>query len=143
MAPLPNARAIPLGWSQHHAPVAAGGMNGRCRIYDPATATKGWDGPTESVTLTRGTPVYDDVCRIEPALTADSVVQADDAQTVREYLVQILFDAAPVEPDWVLIPYQCINDAQLDGQVLTVGDVQQGTERFTRDLMCSHTQAQP
>lgn len=69
------------------------------------------------------------------------MVQADDAQTVREYLVQILFDAAEVEPDWVLVPYQCTNDAQLDGQVLTVGDVQLGTERFTRDLMCSHTQA--
>ena len=24
--PLANARAVPVGWSQHHAPVAAGGM---------------------------------------------------------------------------------------------------------------------
>lgn len=140
MSPLPNTRVIPTGWSQAHAPVAEGGMNGRCRIYDPATATTGWDAPTESATLDRGEAVYDGPCRVEPALSASDVLQADDAETVRGYLVQILFDAAAVEKDWVLIPYDVVNDAHLDGEVLTVDDVQLGTERFTRDLICSHTQ---
>lgn len=138
--PLANTRVVPVGWSRAHTPVAAGGMNGRCRIYDPATATPGWDAPTESATLTRGEAAYDGPCRIEPALSATDVLQADDAETVRGYLVQILFDAESVEKDWVLIPYDVVNDARLDGQVLTVDDVQLGTERFTRDLICSHTQ---
>lgn len=143
MSPLPNTRTVPTGWSQHHTAAAAGGMNGCCRIYNPATATTGWNATTESATLARSTPVYDGPCRIEAALTADTAVQADDAQTVRSYLVQVLFDAAPIEADagWVLIPYACTNDAQLDGLVLAVDDVQFGTERFTRDLMCSHTQS--
>jgi hypothetical protein len=139
--PLANTRAIPTGWSQHHAPVAAGGMNGSCRIYDPATATTTWNPATESNDFTRGTAVYDGPCRIEPTLSATDVVQADDAETVRGYLVQILFDADPVEKDWVLVPYDVTNDTQLNGQVLTVDDVQLGTERFTRDLICSHTQS--
>lgn len=141
MSPLPNTRVIPTGWSQHHAPTAAGGMNGKCRIYDPANETTGFDDDTQSATLDRGTPVYDDVCRIEPQLAAHDVLQADDAETARGYLVQILFDAAPVEKDWVLVPYQVTNDPQLNGAVLTVDDVQMGTERFTRDLIASHTQS--
>jgi hypothetical protein len=140
MSPLPNTRVIPTGWSAHHAPVAAGGMNGLVRIYDPATATTGWDPVNEAATLDRGTPTYDGPARIEAMLSATDAVQADDQETTRSYLVQILFDAAQVEKDWVLIPYGCINDPQLDGTVMTVDDAQMGTERFTRDLVASHTQ---
>lgn len=141
MSPLPNTRAIPTGWSRHHAGAAAGGMNGSCRIYDPALATTGWDPASESATADRGTPAYDGRCRIEPMLSANDVLQADDQETTRAYLVQIAFDAPHVEKDWVLVPYDVINDAQLDGAELVIDDVQYGTERFTRDLVATQTQS--
>lgn len=139
MSPLPNSRVVPAGWSRHHATVAAGGMNGRCRIYDPATQTRGEDPVTESVTLERGLPVYADACRIQALLEADTALQADEQQRSRRYLVQLLFDAPHVEKDWVLIPEGCINDPELNGRLLYVRDIQSGTERFTRDLVCSTT----
>lgn len=141
MSPLRNARVIPGAWSAHHAAAAAGGMNGRCRIYDPATATTGWDAATESATSDGGAPVYDGPCRIEPALSAREVLQADEQETTRTYLVQILFDAAHVEKDWRLVPYEVTNDPELNDVGMTIDDVELGTERFTRDLIVSHTQS--
>ena len=38
------------------------------------------------------------------------------------------------------IAYAVINDAHLEGIPLTVNDVQHGSERFTRDLVCTHNQ---
>lgn len=138
--PLPAARVIPTGWSQHHAPVPMGAMNGSCRIYDPATAVPGWDAGTESNTLTRGTPIYDGPCRIEARLSAADAVQADDEQVARQYLVQLDIAAPAIAEGWELIPYACINDARLDGIILRVDDEELGTERFTRDLFVTRVQ---
>lgn len=135
--PLPNTKAVPAGWSTHHAPVAAGGMNGKVRIYDPATATPGWDDATESATLDRGVAVYDGPCRIQAQDDARSVVQADDPESVRGYLIQVLFDAPDVEQGWTAVPYEVLNDPSLNGAEMVVGDVEHGTERFTRDLFCT------
>jgi hypothetical protein len=140
VSPLPNARAIPTGWSAHHAPVAVGGMNGRCRIYDPATTTIGWDEVNEVPTVVAGDPAHDGPCRIEPRLSARDIIQADDEQTTREYLVQVEMDAPAIHEGWELVPYQCINDARLNGITLRVDDEELGTERFTRDLFVTRVQ---
>lgn len=140
MSPLANARTIPAGWSRHHAPVAEGAMNGRCRIFDPADDTTGWDAVNERPTLTHGAAVYDGPCRIEARLSANDVVQADDQETARDYLVQLVWDAAPIEEGWVLVPYECINDARLDGAVLRVDTEEVGTERFARDIFVTRVE---
>ena len=141
MSPLPGTKVIPTGWSRHHAPVAAGGMNAKCRIYDPALQVKGWDSATESTTLDRGTPVYDGPCRIQALNNAQSTPQADEQVNHRSYLVQLLFDAPAIGEGWTVVPYDVINDtAGLNGQVLIVEDPQEGSERFTRDLICTHVQ---
>ena len=75
------------------------------------------------------------------SLSARETVQADDQETVRGYLVQVQFATDGLEQGWTLIPYACFNDADLNDATLIVDDVQLGTERFTRDLICSHTQA--
>ena len=139
--PFPGTRVIDPGWSRHHAPVAAGGMNAKCRIYDPALQVKGWDSATESATLNRGTPVYDNLCRIQALNNAQSTPQADEQVTHRSYLVQLLFDAPAIGEGWTVEPYDVINDtAGLQDQVLIVDDPQEGSERFTRDLICTHVQ---
>jgi hypothetical protein len=138
--PLPNARAIPRGWSAHHAPVAVGGMNGSCAIYDPATTSTGWDAATESVTITRGAAIYDGPCRIEARLSARDLVQADDEQVARQYLVQLTMDAPAISEGWELVPYACINDARLNGQVMRVDTEELGTERFTRDIFVTRVE---
>ena len=141
MSPLPGTKVIPTGWSRHHAPVAAGGMNAKCRIYDPALQVKGWDSATESATLNRGTPVYDNLCRIQALNNAQSTPQADEQVTHRSYLVQLLFDAPAIGQGWTVEPYDVINDtAGLHDQALIVEDPQEGSERFTRDLICTHVQ---
>ena len=141
MSPLPGTKVIPPGWSRHHAPVAAGGMNAKCRIYDPALQVRGWDSVTESATLDRGTPVYDGPCRIQALSDARSIPQADEQVAHRSYLVQLLFDAPAIRQGWTVEPYDVINDmAGLNNQVLIVEDPQEGSERFTRDLSCTHIQ---
>lgn len=141
MSPLPGTKVIPTGWSRHHAPVAAGGMNAKCRIYDPALQVRGWDPATESATLNRGIPVYDNLCRIQALNDARSTPQADEQVNHRSYLVQLLFDAPAIGEGWAVEPYDVINDtADLHDQVLIVEDPQEGSERFTRDLICTHVQ---
>lgn len=139
--PLPGTKVIPAGWSRHHAPVAAGGMNARCRIYDPDEATAGWDDDTESATLTPGAAHYDGPCRIQALNNTATIPQADEEVRRRHYLVQLVMDAPPIREDWLVVPYDVLNDADgLDGQHLRVTDPQEGSERFTRDLICSHVQ---
>lgn len=138
--PFPATKVIPEAWSQHHAPVAVGGMNGKCRIYDPATATLGWDEVNEKTTVTAGEPVYDGRCRIEARFQAGQVVQGDDAESPREYLIELEWDAAPINPDFQLVPYECINDSRLNGETLTISDEEVGTERFSRAVFATRVQ---
>lgn len=138
--PLPGTRVVPTGWSKHHAPVAAGGMNARCRIYNPDLDVTGWDPVTESATVVRGTPIYNGPCRIQAIKSEGESVQADESVKSRQYLVQLLFAAPDVEEKWQVVPYEAINDDHLNGLPLSIDDVQHGSERFTRDLVCTHNQ---
>ena len=138
--PLPGTRVVPTGWSKHHAPTAAGGMYARCRIYDPALDTRGWNEETESVTLQRGAPVYDGPCRIQAVQSAGQALQADEAVTHRDYLVQLVMDAPHLEDGWPVEPYDVVNDGELEQAQLLIVETQLGSERFTRDLICSHNQ---
>jgi len=140
VSPLPGSKVIPLRWSRYHALVAVGGMNAKCRIYNPDLDESGWDAATESGTLQRGAAVYDGPCRIQAVRSEAGTVQADESVTSRQYLVQVLFEAPDVEEKWQVVPYAVINDAHLEGIPLTVNDVQHGSERFTRDLVCTHNQ---
>lgn len=137
MSPLSGTRVIDPGWSRHHAPVAAGGMNAKCRIYDPAQDTTGWDEASESTTRTHGPAKYDGPCRIQALNDARSTPQADEQVAVRQYLVQLDFDTAAPREGFLLVPYDVINDTSLAGRELHVEDPQLGSERFTRDLVVS------
>ena len=79
------------------------------------------------------------------ALTGDAHTadQAGQEVTVRGYLLQ-LDESDPTNPvpgdvaeGWTFTVTTCANDAALEDRDLTVTDVQYGSERFTRDLICS------
>ena len=140
--PLPSTRIIPPGWSQHHAEAASGGANATVQVRDPAAGVKGWDDATESATWTPAPPVYDRPARIQQLESGgNATVQAEQSVTAHRYLVQLAFDAPHIEEGWEVVVTQCVNDADLVAwtttRPMTVIDVQHGSERFTRDLVCS------
>lgn len=136
--PLPNASVIPAGWSAHHAPVAAGGMN--------ATVTIGSRGepqydPDTDATTTPWTEDYTGPARIQALNDARRTDVAGEQVSGRAYLVQILFNAARITPGMRVHVTAASNDPHLAGEDLWVVDPQLGSERFTRDLVCSDNQA--
>lgn len=140
--PLKNTRVIPTGWSAHHRRAAAGGMNATCELRGPSTDST-YDPDSMSSTATPGPLLWTGAARVQ-ALTGDAATndQAGQQVTVRGYLVQ-LDESDPanqvpqVDPDRTTVEVTaCVNDARLAGRSLTVTDVQYGSERFTRDLIC-------
>lgn len=142
--PLPGTRVISPAWSQHHAPVAAGGMNATVTVTDPNTATSTWNPDTESQDWTPGPAVYDGPARVQAVDTVSQSTQATQDVTERRYLIQLLMDAPHFEQGWTVQVTECSNDADLVAathtRAMVVIDVQHGSERFTRDLICTLNQ---
>lgn len=138
--PFPGTQVIPDGWSRSHAPVAAGGMKATVEIRDPADATSTWDPATESQTSTPGPARYADSARVQQ-LTGSDVQQTGQTVGQHTYLVQLPMGAEPVEEGWTVTVTDAINDADLVAWTATrpmvITDVQHGSERFTRDLICT------
>lgn len=140
--PFDNTRVIPEDWSTHHAPVAAGGMNALCQIFDPAGYARGWDEGTEQSTIVRGAPAYDGPCRVQQLNQADGGEQAAQIDvTTHEYLVQLQYVTAHLEQGWDVVVTSAVNDADLvawtAARPMVISDFQHGSERFTRDIVCT------
>jgi len=135
--PFPGTRVIPADWSAHHAPVAVGGMNATvtCGVQ---TGTR-YDPDLDDTVATWSTD-YDGPARVQALNDAGQYPAAGQQIAGRAYLVQLQFAAADVIPGARVKVTACRNDAQLAGQDLWVVDVQLGSERFTRDLICSDNQ---
>lgn len=140
--PFDNTRVIPTDWSTHHQPVAAGGMNATVTIGNTQTAPT-HDAETDDTTAGWSTD-YTGPARVQPLNDAQQADVAGQQVSGRTYLVQL--DAAHVGADEIVpaarvLVDAAVNDAQLVGQELWVVDVQMGSERFTRDLVCSDNQS--
>lgn len=144
--PFPTTRVIPTGWSAHHRPAMASTRNATCQITDPTRETPGQFDPNTGTTsapvpfIVYPAPGMPGTCRVQEIDSATTAMQAGQEVTQRRYLVAIDADAAPVEPGWPVTVTACGNDPQLVGQTLYVADVQLGSERFERDLICTHNQ---
>lgn len=137
--PFDNTRVIPADWSAHHQPVAASGMNAEVTIGNTQSARE-HDAETDDTTATWSND-YTGPARVQPLNQPEQQDQAGQAVTGRTYLVQILADA-----DRILVGARAhvtaaINDEHLVGEDLWVIDFQMGSERFTRDLVCSDNQS--
>lgn len=135
MSPLPGTRTIPAGWSAHHQPVATRALNGSCRVYDPDTVTTGWDPETESVTVTKGTPLYDGPFALMATQSDRSAQQADDVVRIREYLARFPADVPWMREGLLVEVVDGHADTSANGRIVRVVDAQLGTERFQRDVI--------
>jgi hypothetical protein len=133
--PFPKTRVIPEGWSRHHAAAARGGMN--------ATVTVGAETGTTTVdddVIPTYSTEYDGPARVQALNDAQQAQQAAQVIHGRAYLVQLDFDAYGITPGMRCHVETAVNDDDLIGQDLWVVDPQLGSERFTRDLVCSDNQ---
>lgn len=140
MAPLDTTKTVPAGWSRHHASAATGGMNATVTVGD-LTGVETYDPVTDDTTREYST-TYAGPARIQ-ALRQFSHLTLIAGQQVsgRTYLVQLPFDATGVELGMRVHVTSAVNDTDLVGQDLWVVDPQYGSERFTRDAICSDDQS--
>ncbi|WP_426566384.1 DUF6093 family protein [Angustibacter sp. McL0619] len=142
--PFPSTRVIPAGWSKHHQVVAAGGMNATVQLLEPSADGGDFDPDTGDTSDAEPTTRWTGRARIQ-VVTGEgrTVDQAEQMVTFRGYLVQLdeSDSNSPVPDDvavgWLVKVTAALNDVRLAGRSLIVDDVQSGSERFTRDLMCN------
>lgn len=137
--PFDTTTVIPLGWSRHHAPTATGGMNATVTIGVPTGST--YDPATDQTTATWSAD-YTGPARVQAFMRARGGEQAGQELIGRSYLVQLDFAleeaaVADLVPGARVKVLTATNDHRLVGQDLWVVDVQSGSERFTRDLVCT------
>jgi len=140
--PFDTTTVVPADWSHHHQAAAAGGMNATVTIGNPAGEAT-YDPATDDTTVA-WTQDYAGPARIQPL--NDSRLEDVAGQQIagRTYLAQL--DARNAGADAVkegmrVRVLTADNDPALVHQVLWVVDVQMGSERFTRDLVCSDNQS--
>lgn len=131
-------RAVPTGWSQHHQGTAEGGMNAQVTIGTRGTNV--YDPATDTTTVT-WSQEYAGPARVQSFMRAQLHVLAGQQITGRPYLVQVKANAARIETGMRVHVTTAVNDAQLVGEDLWVIDAQYGSERFTRDLICSDNES--
>lgn len=137
--PFDNTTVIPADWSKHHQPAARGGMNAKVTIGNEQTGST-YDPATDNTTATWSDD-YDGPARVQAFMRAVEGPLAGQQVVERRYLVQIDADAARITPGARVHVTKAVNDAHLVDEELWVVDVQMGSERFTRDLICSDNQA--
>jgi hypothetical protein len=141
--PFDNTRVLPVDWSRHHQPVAAGGMNATVTIGN-TQSERAHNVETDDTTATWSNEYDHGPARIQALNDAQQADVAGQEVSGRTYLVQLDANhdgADEIDPGARVLVHTAVNDAQLVGQELWVVDVQMGSERFTRDLVCSDNQS--
>lgn len=138
----PRVAVIPDGWEQHHKPTVDGTRTATVEV---------WSGPAEGESDWEWDPVVgDDVpnhgslvlpdpvtARIQRLLTEDEYATGGQNLKSRRYLVTLDRNLPTLTPRARLRVVQC--DPELDGKYLHVLDIQGGSLRFERDLICIET----
>lgn len=132
--PIPTTRMVPRGWSAHHAPVAAGGMNGRCDLYGPAPTGRVFDEATGTYEDAPHAPVAAGVpCRVQDQAGRTVAVTGDEEVQTSEHLVQL-----PVGTATAGVVRVVVTDGHAGvAGAYTVDHVNTSTEAFTVDLWCT------
>lgn len=136
----PGVTVIPTGWEQHHKPTVDGSRTATVELWSgPADGESDYrfvDGaevPNHGDQLT-AQPV---TARIQRLLSEDESVTGGQQITTRRYLVTLDRDTPSLTTRARVLVVQC--DPELDGKYLHVQDVQGGSLRFERDLICFET----
>lgn len=138
MSPLSASRIIPTGWSSYHGRVIPTSMNASVTVGAP----EGDPVPVGDDFEQQYSDEYTGPARIQALNDSQVSDSAGQAISGRSYLVQLDMGLAvnEIRPGMRVKVTAAVNDAQLVGQDLWVLDPQFGSERFTRDVVCSDNQ---
>lgn len=136
--PRPGLHVIPPTWEQHHkltvdgtrtatVEIWSGPEDGRDWVYDPATKTSVRD---------HGTLLAGGTARIQRLLTEDTQPAGEQNVTTRRYLVTLDRNISDHLTTDARVKVLTSGDPILEGRYLSVLDIQGGSLRFERDLIC-------
>lgn len=136
--PLPNHKAIPDGWSAHHAPVVRGTMTATGVITLPASAGDATFDETAGRTIpAQPTVIYDPgpmrVQRLSNA-TSRQVEVGGRTVTVRTYQISLPLDGPLIDVPGgaIVIVTECDDDPTLIGRPLHVQEAPPGSLMWHR-----------
>lgn len=128
---------VPNYWEEYHEPVAAGTRTIAVDIYAgpaPGEPNQNWDPVARVDRPNHGTWLYQTSARIQRLITGQEEPAGGREATSQRYLVTLHRDRAPSLLNRIrVIPG---GDPLLDGKYLSIIDVQGGSLRWERDLIC-------
>lgn len=136
--PFESTRTIHPDWNTHHAPVATGAMTSTCEIRDPDAFTEAFDRDSGLTVTVPAGPVYTGPCRVQAA-SGQRPTRADAAGqdvSTPPYQVEVVFDGPAFAEGYRVLVTADADDPQLVGRTFTVRQVQVGSHRFSRVLLC-------
>lgn len=139
--PRPGLTVIPPGWEQHHKPVADGTRTATVELWTGPLAGDPewiWDRAERREVRNHGTRLHPDstiTARVQRLREEDGTSAGQQDVTTRRYLVALDRDLA--DELTVTARVRVVDcDPYLDGHYLSVLDIQGGSLRFERDLLC-------
>lgn len=139
MSPFPTTRVIHPRWSEHHQPVAEGGMTAQIEFTKPGTGSGTRNDADGSYTPPTRPVVWAGRCRVQADFRPRPQDLADQSTSVQRYLVAIPASATGVKYAHQGRITKCDNDPASVGRVLFVESITIASERFERDLVCTLT----
>lgn len=134
--PRDGLTLLPDGWEQHNAAPLNGTRTADVEVWSgPADGEPEWVYTAGTETRNHGTLIASPTARIQRLLSEDEQPAGEQEVTTRRYLVALPRDLAEVTTR-ARIKVVDSGDAHLDGHYLSVADVQGGSLRLERHLIC-------
>lgn len=138
--PRPGLAVIPTGWEQHHKPVADGTRTATVELWSGPIGGPEWlyDRAAKTEVRNHGTRLHPGVtitARVQRLREEDDATAGQQDIATRRYLITLdrdLADALTLTGRVRVV--DC--DPYLDGRYLSIVDIQGGSLRFERDLIC-------
>ena len=135
--PRPGLHVIPPGWEAHHKPVADGTRTAEVEVWTgPSGPEWVWDPDTKDEVRDHGTLITAGTARIQRLQTESETTAGEQDVTTRRYLVTLDREIGPGLTDRSHIHVTTSGDPLLNGRWLAVLDIQGGSLRWERDLIC-------
>jgi hypothetical protein len=137
--PFPSTKVIHDRWSEHHQPVARGGMTCKVRVSIAGDGPGSFDSVSGYTTPPARVTKYEGPARIQAVFRPAEADVGEQDVTVRRYLVAIDATAADIPYAAMVEVLEARNDAELLNRRFYVEEATVGSERFQRDLICTET----
>lgn len=136
--PRPGLAVIPPEWEQHHKLTVDGTRTATVEIWSGPADGQEWvyDPVTKTSVRNHGTLLAGGTARIQRILTEDTQPAGEQDLTTRRYLVTLDRNISGDLTILSRVKVIASGDPLIDGRYLSVLDIQSGSLRFERDLIC-------